>query len=106
MLNHKDSNDKNLNWKQWVNKLNKNRNKYKATIANEQQGSNTQWQHKQQSNDNHQKSKIHRKTRTTMEWIKKRINSGNINSKVMTTNKKVKYIEKPEQLQLNELKSE
>ena len=28
-------------------------------------GSNTQWQNKQQSTDNRQKSKIHRKTRTT-----------------------------------------
>ena len=27
-----------------------------------------------------------------------------MNSKVLTTDKKVKYIEKPEQLQLNELK--
>ena len=33
------------------------------------------------------------------------IHSGNINSKVMTTNEKVKYTEKPE-LQWNELKSE
>ena len=57
---------------QWFNKLNKNRNKYKATKANGK-GSNTQWQHKQQSTDNRQK---------------------------------VKYIEKPEQLQWNELKTE
>ena len=34
------------------------------------------------------------------------IHSGNINSKVVTTDKKVKYIEKPEELQWNELKSE
>ena len=34
------------------------------------------------------------------------IHCGNINSKVPTTDKKVKYIEKPEQLQWNELKSE
>ena len=34
------------------------------------------------------------------------IHSGNINSKVLTTNKKIKYIEKPEQLQWNELKNE
>ena len=46
-------------------------------MANKQQGSNTQWQHKQQSTDNQQKSKIHRKTRTTtMECIKKQINRG------------------------------
>ena len=32
------------------------------------------------------------------------INSGNINSKVLITGKKVKYIEEPEQLQWNELK--
>ena len=34
------------------------------------------------------------------------IHSGNINSKVLITDKKVKYIEKPEQLQQNELKNE
>ena len=34
-------------------------------IANGLQGSNTQSQHKQQSTDNRQKSKIHKKTRTT-----------------------------------------
>ena len=34
------------------------------------------------------------------------IHSGNINSKVLITNKKIKYIEKPEQLQWNELKNE
>ena len=34
------------------------------------------------------------------------INSGNINSKVLITDKKVKYIEEPEQLQWNELKNE
>ena len=34
------------------------------------------------------------------------IHSGNINSKVRKTDKKVKYIEKPEQQQWNELKGE
>ena len=34
------------------------------------------------------------------------IHTGNIKSKVLITGKKVKYIEKPEQLQLNELKSQ
>ena len=34
------------------------------------------------------------------------IHSGNINSKVLITDKKVKYIEKPEQLQQNELMNE
>ena len=34
------------------------------------------------------------------------IDSGNINSKVLITDKKVKYIEKAEQLQWNELKNE
>ena len=34
------------------------------------------------------------------------INSGNINSKLVITDKKVKYIEKPEQPQWNELKNE
>ena len=34
------------------------------------------------------------------------INSGNINSKVLITDKKVKYIEEPEQLQWNKLKNE
>ena len=34
-------------------------------MANGQQGFNTQWQHKQQSTDNRQKSKMHGKTRTT-----------------------------------------
>ena len=37
---------------------------------------------------------------------KAQIHSGNINSKVPTTVKTVKYIGKPEQLQWNELKSE
>ena len=54
---------------QWVKKLNKNRNKYKAMIA-------------------------------------KGSNSGSINSKVLITDKKVKYIEEPEQLQWSELKNE
>ena len=61
---------------QLIKKLNKNRSKYKATMANGQQGSSKLWQHEQQSPDNRQKSKIHRKTRTTtMESIKKQINS-------------------------------
>ena len=34
------------------------------------------------------------------------INNGNINNKVLITNKKVKYIEKPELLQWNELTRE
>ena len=34
------------------------------------------------------------------------INSGNINSKVLITDKKVKYIDEPEQLQWSELKNE
>ena len=34
------------------------------------------------------------------------INSGNINSKVLITDKKVKYIDEPGQLQGNELKNE
>ena len=34
-------------------------------MINGQQGSNTQWHHKQQSTDNRQKSTIHRKNRTT-----------------------------------------
>ena len=34
------------------------------------------------------------------------INSGNTNSKVLITDKNVKYIEKPEQLQQNELMNE
>ena len=34
------------------------------------------------------------------------INSGNINNKVLITDKKVKYIEEPEQLQSTELKNE
>ena len=33
------------------------------------------------------------------------INSGNINNKVLITDKKVKYIDEPEQLQWNELKN-
>ena len=32
------------------------------------------------------------------------INTGNINSKVLITNNKMKYIKEPEQLQQNELK--
>ena len=40
---------------------------------------NKQWQHKQQITDNQQKSKIHKRTRTTtMELIKKRISNRNI----------------------------
>ena len=35
MLNHKDTDDNNFNRKQSVNKLNKNRNKYKVMIAKE-----------------------------------------------------------------------
>ena len=38
--------------------------------------------------------------------IAKGSNSGNINSKVLITDKKVKYIEEPEQLQWSELKNE
>ena len=34
------------------------------------------------------------------------INSGNINGKVLITDKKIKNIEEPEQLQWNELKNE
>ena len=45
----------------WVNKVNKNINKYKVMIANGLKGSNTQWQHEQQSTDNRQKGKIHEK---------------------------------------------
>ena len=79
---------------QWINKLNKDWNKRKATMTKGQQGSHTQWQYKQQSTDNKQKRKIYRKTKkTTIEWIKKRINneltklSKNRNKyKVMTKN--------------------
>ena len=38
--------------------------------------------------------------------IAKGSNSGNLNSKVLITDKKVKYIEEPEQLQWSELKNE
>ena len=54
-------------------------------------------------------NQIKTETNTKQRWQmdkKAQIHSGNINSKVPTTVKTVKYIGKPEQLQWNELKSE
>ena len=54
-------------------------------------------------------NKIRTDAITNQRWQtdnKASIHSGNINSKVPTTGKKVKYKEKPEQLQWKELKSE
>ena len=74
MLNHKDSNDINLNWK-----LSELANQIRTETNKKQQ-----WQ-------TDKKAPIH---------------SGNISSGVPITDKKVKRIEKPKQLQWNELKSE
>ena len=68
--------------------------------------------HKDSDENNFQKyseltNQIRTETNTKQRWQtdhKASIQSGNINSKVLTTGKKVKYIEEPEQLKWNEYK--